>query len=146
MMLAICSRMVVPYDHSNSSKKALEMAMTLAAQDEKIEVNVLMVIQPEIPAASLAMTPLLPRLELQHEGAQEIRKEIEQKLESLPNKTRTYVLDGDPAQVIEEFARVNDADFIVIGSRGLSGLKEMFLGSVSNHVLHKATCPVLVVK
>lgn len=146
MMLAICSRMVVPYDHSNSSKKALEMAMTLAAQDEKIEVNVLMVIQPEVPAASLAMTPLLPRLELQHEAAQEIRQEIEQKLEALPNKTRTYVLDGDPALVIEEFARVNDADFIVIGSRGLSGLKEMFLGSVSNHVLHKATCPVLVVK
>lgn len=35
---------------------------------------------------------------------------------------------------------------IVIGARGITGAKEKFLGSVSNHVMHKSNVPVLVVK
>ena len=35
---------------------------------------------------------------------------------------------------------------IVVGSRGLKGLKEMFLGSVSNYVTHHAPCSVLIVR
>jgi len=37
-------------------------------------------------------------------------------------------------------------DIIVIGSRGQSGLKEIFLGSVANAVVHKSKIPVLVIK
>jgi nucleotide-binding universal stress UspA family protein len=43
-------------------------------------------------------------------------------------------------------ARTWNADLIVIGRRGLRGLAEMFLGSVSNHVIHHAHCSVLVVQ
>jgi len=35
---------------------------------------------------------------------------------------------------------------VVMGSRGLSGLKEIFLGSVSHHVVQKSSCPVMIVK
>ncbi|CCQ49032.1 hypothetical protein CWATWH8502_2292 [Crocosphaera watsonii WH 8502] len=40
----------------------------------------------------------------------------------------------------------NPGDVIVMGHRGISGLQEFFLGSVSNYVLHHAPCSVLIVQ
>lgn len=51
---------------------------------------------------------------------------------------------GSPGKCICEFARTWQADLIVMGRRGLSGLSELFLGSVSNYVLHYAPCAVLI--
>ena len=53
---------------------------------------------------------------------------------------------GALAEVIEDFALNNDYELIVMGSRGFGALKEILVGSVSNHVLHHADCPVLLVK
>lgn len=53
---------------------------------------------------------------------------------------------GNPGQTICNVARTWDADLIVIGRRGLSGLNELFLGSVSNYVLYNAPCSVLTVQ
>ena len=56
------------------------------------------------------------------------------------------VREGYPATVIEEEAERLEADLIVIGSRGLSGLKHLLLGSIAERVVQKAHCPVLTVK
>lgn len=53
---------------------------------------------------------------------------------------------GEPAEEIVDLARLEAYDMIVVGSRGLSPVKELLLGSVSNRVLHTAPCPVLVVR
>ncbi len=53
---------------------------------------------------------------------------------------------GNPGRTICDFAKTWPADLILIGSRGLSGVKEMFLGSVSNYVSHHAPCSVLIVR
>jgi len=53
---------------------------------------------------------------------------------------------GDPGSEIITFAKLLNFDMILIGTRGMSGIKEMFLGSVSNYVLHKSSIPVLIVK
>ena len=52
---------------------------------------------------------------------------------------------GSPGRTICDIARVGNVDLIVIGSHGRSGLREFFLGSVSNYVVHHAPCSVLVV-
>ncbi|MBD2593073.1 universal stress protein UspA [Nostoc sp. MBR 210] len=52
---------------------------------------------------------------------------------------------GDPGRMICEVAKNYHVDVIVIGRRGLSGIGELFLGSVSNYVLHHAPCSVLTV-
>ena len=54
------------------------------------------------------------------------------------------VLHGDPAQAICQLATDLAAQAIVVGSRGLGGLKRAFLGSVSDHILRHAPCTVLV--
>ena len=61
-------------------------------------------------------------------------------------KNEVFVFYGNPGTVIVDHAKENDYDVILIGSRGLNKLQEMVLGSVSNRVVQKATCPVLVVK
>jgi len=53
---------------------------------------------------------------------------------------------GSPGRTICKFALSWGADLIVIGRRGRSGLGELILGSVSNYVLHHASCSVLTVQ
>ena len=55
-------------------------------------------------------------------------------------------LTGNPGRMICELASNWSADLILVGSRGLRGLKEMFLGSVSNYVTHHAPCSVLILR
>lgn len=61
-------------------------------------------------------------------------------------KTEFTQLSGDPGNMICELAKNWEADLIMVGNRGLRGLKEVILGSVSNYVTHHANCSVLVVK
>lgn len=53
---------------------------------------------------------------------------------------------GVPAKAICQAAQQWGADLIILGNRGRSGLTELLLGSVSNYVMHHASCSVLVVK
>ncbi len=53
---------------------------------------------------------------------------------------------GNPGRNICESAQTWSADLILVGSRGLTGMKEMFLGSISNYVTHHAPCSVLIVR
>ncbi len=53
---------------------------------------------------------------------------------------------GIPGHVICDLAQSWHADLVIVGSRGLRGLKEIFLGSVSNYVTHHAPCSVLIVR
>jgi len=53
---------------------------------------------------------------------------------------------GNPAAEILKAARNVEADLIVMGSRGTTGIKRIFLGSVSNKVVHSAGCPVAIIR
>lgn len=57
-----------------------------------------------------------------------------------------HFVDGDTAEQILKVARTVDADLIVMGTRGLSELKGLMLGSVSHKILQLAGCPCLTVK
>ena len=59
---------------------------------------------------------------------------------------KSKILFGSPSFEIDELVKRKGFDIIVIGSRGKSGLKEIFLGSVANAVVHKSKVPVLVIK
>lgn len=51
---------------------------------------------------------------------------------------------GDPVDTITEFARAKDSDLIIISTHGAKGLEKILLGSVTQRVLKRAHCPVLV--
>lgn len=52
---------------------------------------------------------------------------------------------GSPGRIICDVAQELDVDLIILGRRGRSGLNELFLGSVSNYVMHHAPCSVLTI-
>ncbi|WP_071396288.1 universal stress protein [Bacillus tuaregi] len=145
-MLSLCSRIVVPYDDSELSRKALEKAILLAKQDEKIELDVLHVVNPIIFYNESPIYNLEQLQEIQREIGEAMIFELKERLADLRNKTRTFLVEGNPGQMILEFVKKNDADLIVMGCRGLGGLKGAFLGSVSHYVVQKAACPVMIVK
>ena len=62
------------------------------------------------------------------------------------NSVATGLLEGGPADEILRYADRNGIDLIAVGSRGLGGLKGLFLGSVSHKLIEDGKCPCLVVK
>ncbi|MCQ6279262.1 universal stress protein [Bacillus sp. EB600] len=146
-MLTIFSRIVIPYDHSPLSKKALETVINLAKQDIVIELDIITVVHVTMPSSYYVAFNVEDEVEAQIKEAKKNLNEAEKYVKDhLPNRVSTFVLEGTPAEMIVEFVKQNDADLVVMGSRGLSGLKELFLGSVSHNVVQKSPCPVFIIK
>jgi nucleotide-binding universal stress UspA family protein len=61
-----------------------------------------------------------------------------------PVKIQTEVVEGPPALMLLRAA--DDADLLVVGSRGHGAFAGMLLGSVSEHCAHHANCPVVVIR
>jgi len=56
------------------------------------------------------------------------------------------LLEGAPGENICRVAEIEKCDLIIMGSRGFTDIKGLFLGSVTHRVLHGAPCPVLVIR
>ncbi len=67
-------------------------------------------------------------------------------LGGFPGRVEEVVLAGNPAKEVLEFAAVQHAELIVLGTRGHTTSADLCLGSTSNAVVHRALCPVLIVR
>lgn len=70
----------------------------------------------------------------------------QQQAEELGLSARRKVLVGVPAECIGAEAQAEEADLIIVGTRGRTGLAQVLLGSVAEAVIRQAPCPVLAVK
>ncbi|MFC7373189.1 universal stress protein [Fictibacillus iocasae] len=146
--MTIFSRIVVAYDGSELSKMALNQAVNLVKENSSSELHVLTVYEPEY-----VMSYTHPLYTVDN-GAFDMKIDTEEKLKTvqdqlsseLSNPVFTTSIQGHPGQEIVKYANDQDAELIVIGSRGLSNLKELFLGSCSHYVVQKSTCPVFIIK
>jgi nucleotide-binding universal stress UspA family protein len=77
---------------------------------------------------------------------QQVEKQLQSYQADLPGVSTLEIVTGDPAAEIIRLAHIHQADLIVIGSRGLTGLQRILEGSVSSQVVAEAPCSVLVVK
>ena len=64
----------------------------------------------------------------------------------IPGEIHTELIEGSPAEAIIDVAKTRGSTVIVMGSRGLSTIAEMVLGSTSHKVVSHAPCPVLIVR
>ncbi len=75
-----------------------------------------------------------------------IEKLLQSYQEKLSIKSDLEMVTGDPADEIIRLANIYQADLLIIGSRGLTGMRRIVQGSVSSQVVEEANCSVLVVK
>lgn len=134
-------RIIVPFDFSVESTRAVRVGISLA--EEKKDVHVVHVLH-ELPAGEV---DYYWNPSKNDKRKAEAEKAVKDSL-SLADITdiQTDVLVGDPATEIVDFAKEIQTDLIVIPSHGYGGMKRMLLGSVARGVVRHAKCPVLVLK
>lgn len=80
------------------------------------------------------------------EHGQKILEETVNKLKNEGVKANYTLLKGPPGPSIVETSKNSSTNLIIMSNRGLGNVKSALLNSVSNYVLHHASCPVLIVK
>jgi nucleotide-binding universal stress UspA family protein len=135
-------RIVVGLDSSPSSKDALRWA---ARQAELTGASLEVVTTWEFPTAFGWAPPYPENFDPGRDASQSLDEAIEEVLGTAPRvKVRTKVVEGHPAPVLVALSR--GADLLVVGSRGHGEFAGMLLGSVSEHCVTNAHCPVLVLR
>lgn len=152
------NNILVAVDGSEHSKKALSYALELAKKCEgKITlIHVYSTVTPMVPSvdafSAQSMTPpasaaVIAKIaeEVKQRGKQ-ILDEAEQVVKEHGISVEKVLREGDAVKEIVAATHEGKFDLVVVGHRGLSKLKEILLGSVSEGVSHKVPCPVLIVK
>lgn len=140
-------RLLCPVDYSDASRRALEHAAAMARWFDAA-LTVLHVVPPGIPGSS-AGVPVevpLPIVEPQDgAAASEALRVFAHEAIGGGESVTTRVAFGPVLDTVMDAATTEKSDLIVVGSHGRSGLERVFLGSLTERVMHHAACPVLVV-
>jgi len=138
------SKILVPLDGSKNSMRALEMAISIARQFKATITGAYSInIQPHSEFQGVGTA--------NKEWSNEIKKMMDNaKTLSAQNGIvfKEKLMRGDIGYNLIKLAHDKKENFnlIVMGSRGRSAVRELFLGSVSNYVIHSSKIPVLIVK
>jgi nucleotide-binding universal stress UspA family protein len=172
--MANLKRMVLAYDDSIGSKKALQLAKELTGRLSGIKLFVAHVFEEKmrsetVESAERPVEPLpinnfpadgiqVPPLAFEQgsidksehaiitNSSEQAFNNAKAELNSLNIETEYSILDGNPAESICEYAKDVDADMIIIGQSGNEGLKRKLLGGVSQKVANNAPCHVIIAK
>ena len=139
-------KILVPIDFSECSKKALKYAVPLAKQHDAA-ITLLYVI-PNVPYANGeygAIDYASVEDELSVTGKNQLARFAAAELQN-GVRAETLVRIGSAAIEIISAAKSLAADLIVVSTHGRTGLKHVLLGSVAEHIVRHAPCPVLVVR
>ncbi len=133
-----CSKVLVAYDGSAPSAKALDLARSIGEQDRNVEFVFVHVVKL-YGMGTGAETVIL-------DEANKVLADMEHIASEMPNGARARLLKGtSPADLLLKCAQEEGCDLIVMGSRGQGGVKG-YLGSVSYSVVQGSPIAVLIAK
>jgi nucleotide-binding universal stress UspA family protein len=142
---APAERIVVGVDGSASSKAALAWAVR---QAERTGGNIEAVTAwhfPVVLGTPFGPASVLPDTDFAEVAARVLSQAVSETVDpATPVKVSSMVREGNAADVLLEAAQ--GADLLVVGSRGHGGFTEALLGSVSQHCVHHAQCPIVIVR
>ena len=137
-------KILVAFDKSEGGKRALDLAIDIAGNNEKVHVDVTYV----VPIPLLENGQMNDFQEILDEMIENGKKVLSAAIDEINADVNVdgFIMTGvSPATEIIRLVEQNKYDMVVIGNRGLSGLKE-YMGSVSHKVLHGVDIPVLIAK
>jgi len=134
-------RILLPTDGSKYSEAATEKAIDFAKSygGEIKAVSAVDVTEEFMTQAPAAVESLIKK-------AKETVEDVKKKANSEGVKAEGIVQEGEAYIVITDLAKKENADIIIMGSHGRTGLKRLLMGSVTEGVIGHSPCPVLVVK
>jgi nucleotide-binding universal stress UspA family protein len=141
-------RILLPIDFSKYSNAALNYAVAFTEKFDA-ELNLLHVVQNlalVIPDVITVEPATLPTAETITPAVQAGFQRLIAEHQLQRFQIKQHVREGTPFHEIIRCAREIDADLIVMGTHGHSGLAHVLLGSVTEKVVRKAPCPVLTVR
>jgi len=138
----VFSKILVAVDGSDSAKKAFEKSIYLA-QKCNSSLDLVHVVQCELGGDSATTFEIIEDLK---DKSKKMLEAYEIQAAKNNVSIQIAVMQGDPAQVIIELAKAKSYDLIIMGTRGRTPFQELLIGSVSQKVLHHASCPVMVVR
>ncbi|MBV8160425.1 MAG: universal stress protein [Acidimicrobiia bacterium] len=146
------AKALIATDGSDFALAAAKRARELLRPD--MEVLLLTVVPPPVlpvaaPVTGIEAAPVVtPETadELAEANLEEARRSLERTARALGGAVERRVEIGDPAAEISRVAEDEGVGVIVVGSHGSGFVKRVLLGSVSQHLLHHAPCPVLIVR
>lgn len=141
-MPRLFKKILCPIDFDDNSLAALDSARDLALESDATLYLVNVVFQP----LATPGFPLEPRPVISEEPSRLALEKLAR--ERLHGKVRYELLVriGKPAELINQAAEELDVDLIVMATHGRSGVGHLFLGSVAEHVVRTAKCPVLTIR
>lgn len=144
-------RILIPVDGSNNSGRAVDFCLKML-ENQKAEKVVLLhaVSYPAQldPYSGKMRSTLLKIKEQIREHGEKILADASNKIieNNVAVLVETKLVWGDPKYEIVAEVEEGEYSLLVIGSRGLSGIKSFILGSVGNYVAQHARCTVILVK
>lgn len=139
-------QILVPVDGSENARKALEHAC-LIQRATGAKIHLLHIPEPPPATDHLGARVGAPALDYTpkkgHEQGQQLLREAWQSVGNESAEVAYHTADGKPAQAIVQQSIDLGINLIVMGSRGLSDLKGLAVGSVSHKVSHLAPCMVI---
>ncbi|MDX1595369.1 MAG: universal stress protein [Nitrosopumilaceae archaeon] len=138
---------LVPFDLSNSSKRAFKFALDIAKKYNS-KITILTAVEGDSWHHkfydSRADNELIKK---QKKAATKFIEELEKSGKKANVSLKSQIVKStSTVQTITTYAKSRKFDLIVIGSHGRTGLDKLILGSVANGVVQKSSCPVLVIK
>ena len=140
------NNLLVAFDESEGAHRALEMAASLAEVNPEARIDIAYVVPiPLLDESQMASFKEI--LDMMISDGEDLLAEASAEMgEEVAERTDSLLLTGtNPATEILKLIDQRDYDLVIVGNRGLSGLKE-YLGSVSHKVLNGSKIPVLVAK
>jgi len=138
----VFSNILVAVDGSESAKKAFERSIYLA-QKCNSRIDLVHVVQCEVGGDSANTFEIIDKLK---EKAKKMLEEYKIQAAEKNVPIQITVIQGDPAKAIIELAKAKSYDLIIMGTRGRTAFQELLIGSVSQKVMHHASCPVMVIR
>jgi nucleotide-binding universal stress UspA family protein len=139
-------KLLIGVDLSESTEKVVKKAEEIAAA-LSAKVWLLHVAEPEPDFVGLKVGPQSARDSLSRRFHAEHRQiqEMAERLRKTGLDTTALLVQGATVETILKEALKLDVDMIVAGSHGRGAMYQLLVGSVSEGVLHKSKCPVIVV-
>jgi len=138
-------KILIPNDGSESARRAMEYGLKMAKSHNSYEITILTVACSDF---ALARGVVFNPDELMSSCQAHFNMSLEKAKAMFENEginVNTLLVNGDPAGVIIDLVNNQGYDKVVMGTRGLSGISGMLLGSVSSKVLHNVKVPVTLI-